>query len=794
VVTRVPKLRALDRKLLRDLWLMKGQALAIGLVVASGVAMFVAYRSTFHSLRRTRETYYDQRRFAHVFAACKRAPLRLQERIAALPGVAVAELRVVADVTLDVAGLREPATGRLISIPARGEPRLNAVYLRRGRFPEAGRPDEVLASEGFALAHRLEPGDALTAIVNGKRRRLRVVGLALSPEYVYTIPPGDLIPDDRRFGVLWMERRALASAFDMQGGFNDVALALRPGASQDEVLAGLDHLLEPYGGLGAIPRALQISHWTLDNEFIQLQNFGLIVPAIFLGVAAFLLNVALTRALAIQRAQIAALKALGYSDAAIGWHYVKWALVIAGAGWVVGVGVGAWLGSGMLGLYNDFFRFPLLLYRLSTHVALLALAVALLAAGLGAVFAVRRAVRVPPAEAMRPEAPARFRPSAVERTRLGRRLTHTTRMVLRNVERHPVRSLTSLVGIAFAVGILLLGFVFVDAMAQVADTQFAFGARQDVTVGFVEPASWRALHELRALPGVSAVEPFRSVPARLRAGHRERRVALTGRTASPRLQRVVDQAGRPALLPAEGLLVSRVLAEILHVRVGEPVTVEVLVGRRAVRDVPVVGVIDDAMGLAAHMELGALQRLLGEGPSLSGGELLVDPARLDELYARLKALPRVAGVTVLDLALQAFRRIMAQNFQIITWFNVGFALIIAFGVVYNAARVSLSERERELASLRVLGFTLAEIALVLLGELALLTLLALPVGALVGYVLSKLVMALFQNELYRIPATITAQKVAISFLVVVLAALFSGLAVRRKLYHLDLVGVLKTRE
>ena len=788
---RVP---ALDRKLLRDLWLMRGQALAIGLVVASGVAMFVGYRSTFHSLRRTRETYYERQRFADAFAACKRAPLRLEERIAALPGVEAVELRVVADVTLDVHDLREPATGRLISIPARGEPRLNAVFLRRGRYPEAGRPDEVLASESFALAHRLEPGDGLFAIVNGRRRQLRIVGLALSPEYVYTIPPGDLIPDDRRFGIFWMERRALASAFDMEGGFNDVSLALSPGASEDEALAGLDRLLAPYGGLGAIPRALQVSHWTIDNEFKQLQQFGLIVPAIFLGVAAFLLNVALTRALALQRPQIAALKALGYADREIGWHYVKWALLIAAGGWLLGIAAGAWLGSAMISLYNDFFRFPVLLYRLSLDVALLALALTLAAATLGAAFAVRRAVRVPPAEAMRPEPPARFRRSLVERTPLGRRLTHTTRMVLRNVERHPVRSLTSVVGMAFAVGILLLGFVFIDAMSQVADTQFAFGSRQDVTLAFVEPASSRALFELRSLPGVLEVEPFRSVPARLRAGHRERRVAIVGRPAVPRLQRVVDQAGRAATLPAEGLLVSQALAQILDVRVGESVTVEVLEGRRPVRDLPVAAVVDDSMGLSAYMELGALRRLLREGPSLSGAELLVDSARLDELYAHLKGLPRVAGVTVLSLALDAFRRIMSQNFEIMTLFNVGFAVIIAFGVVYNAARVSLSERERELASLRVLGFTLAEVALILLGELALLTLLSLPVGALVGWGLTELVMGLFQNELYRIPATITFQKVAVSFLVTVVAAFFSGLAVRRKLYHLDLVGVLKTRE
>jgi putative ABC transport system permease protein len=788
------KVSALDRKLLRDLWGMRGQAAAIAAVVAAGVAMFVTYFSNFDSLQRTLDAYYERQRFASVFASLKRAPLRLADRLADLPGVAAVETRVVADVTLDVPGMAEPATGRLISIPADGRPRLNDVFLKRGRWIEPGRPDEVIVSEPFAEAHRLESGSRLAALINGRRRLLRVVGTGLSPEYIYTIRPGEVIPDDRRFGILWMERRALASAFDMEGGFNDVCLDLLPGASSDEVVARLDRLLGPFGGVGAIPRRLQMSHWTLVNELVQLRTFGTLVPAIFLGVAAFLLNVALTRALAIQRPQVASLKALGYDNQQIAWHYLKWALLIGLAGAVVGVAVGAWLGSGMIGLYNQFFRFPILLYRLSSGVALAASAVSLLAAALGAGFAVRRAVAVPPAEAMRPEAPARYRRSLVERAALGRRLTHAGRMVLRNLERHPWRASATVVGIAFAVGILLFGFVFLDVMNLLAELQFSLVQRQDATVSFVEPASARALYELRRLPGVLHVEPVRSVPARLRHGHRLRHVAVLGSAASPELNRIVNLDGSVLSLPPEGLLLSRMLGEILDVRPGQELQVEVLEGARPVRRVAVAGLVDDALGLNAWMEIGALHRLLREGSSLSGAQLLVDPARLDALYARLKALPRVAAVALTSAALESFRRIMAQNFEIITTFNVAFAAVIAFGVVYNAARISLSERSRELASLRVLGFTIAEISLILLGELALLTLLALPIGLVIGWGLSQLVLTLFQNEVYRFPLTLTPRNVAWSALTVIAAAAVSGLAVRRKLDHLDLVAVLKVRE
>lgn len=787
-------LRALDRKLIRDLVAMRGQAIAIALVMGAGVAMFVSYLSNFESLRATQQAYYDAQRFAEVFASLKRAPARLEARIRDLPGVARVETRVVADVTLDVPGLAEPASGRLVSVPARGRPALNDVFLRRGRWIDAGRPDEVIASESFVDAHGFHPGDRVAAIVNGRRRELTIVGVALSPEYIYSIRPGELIPDDRRFGVFWMERRALASAFDMEGGFNDVALALEPGVSADEVVRRLDALLAPYGGIGALPRAQQISHWMLDQELTQLQNFGFVIPVIFLGVAAFILNVAITRALALQRPQIAALKALGYANRELAWHFLKWALVIGLGGVGVGIVAGGWLGAAMIDLYNQYYRFPVLQYQLPARVVVGALAMSLAAAVAGALVAVRRAVAIPPAEAMRPEAPARYRPSTAERLLAGHRLTNATRMVLRNLERQPWRALASMVGIGFGGAILLVGFVFVDAMEVLIDTQFMVAERQDVSLAFVEPRSSRVLHEVAALPGVLRVERVRAVPARVRAGHRHRSVSILGVPADATLKRVVDAYGVARPLPPDGLVLSSTLARALDVSPGESVRVEILEGRRPVLDVPVASLVDDAMGLGAYMSIDALWRLLREDRTLTGASLLVDPAMVDTLNRRLKALPAVAGVSVKRAALQSFRDVMAQNLILMIGLNVVFAGIIAGGVVYNAARISLSERSRELASLRVLGFTRAEISLVLLGELALLTALSLPVGVGVGWGLATAIVSAVESEVFRLPLIITPQAVAWTALCIVGAAALSGMVVRRRLDHLDLVAVLKDRE
>jgi putative ABC transport system permease protein len=794
-VVRLPAgLTALDRKLLRDVWEMKGQSLAIAAVIAAGVAMFVMYLSNFGSLQRTRALFYERARFADVFATLKRAPASLEPRIAAIPGVDAIATRVVADVTLDVPGMAEPATGRLISLPDRGHPRLNDVILRRGRWIDPTRPDQVLVSEMFAEAHGFDPGERVGAIINGRRRWLVIVGIALSPEYVYALRPGELVPDKRQFGIFWMDRRALASAFDLEGGFNDVALDLARGASAADVIASLDRLLEPYGGRGAIPRSLQISEWTLDNELRQLQTFGFLIPVIFLGVAAFILNVALSRALALQRQQIAALKALGYANAQLAWHYIKWGLVIAAIGAVAGVAAGAWLGSALIGLYNEFFRFPVLDYHLSAGVAAASIVGSLVVAALGAQAAVRRAVRIPPAEAMRPEPPAQYRHSVLERPARLFRPTLVTRMILRSLERQPARTLTSVLGVAFAVAVLFVGLAFLDVMDVLMRQQFDVAMRQDATVSFVEPRSGSAAFAVERLPGVIGVEPMRSIPVRLRAGSRSRTLAITGLPERPDLNRVVDRRGRAVPLPAEGLVLSRMLADILGVRPGDGLEVEVLEGSRPVRRVPIAATVDDSMGLQAYMRIDAVRRMMREGNTVSGAAVALDPAAVERFYRSVKAVPAIAAVSLRQVMLQNFRETMAQNMNLQIFFNVLFAGIIAFGVVYNSARVSLSERQRELASLRVLGFTRAEISLILLGELAVVTVAALPAGALIGYVMGELIMIGFNNEVYRLSFTASPATAAWSFLIVIAAAFLSGLVVRRRLDRLDLVAVLKTRE
>lgn len=785
---------SLDRKLVRDLLQMKGQMLAICLVLACGLATFIMSISVLDSLQSSRERYYAQYRLADVFASLKRAPNPLATRLSEIPGVATVETRVTVGVNLDVQGLKEPAVGRILSLPDYGEPALNRVHLRAGRMPEHGREGEVLANEAFAEAHGFEPGATVTAIINGRRKTLTIVGIALSPEFVYTLPPGSLFPDDRRYGVFWMRYTQLAAAYDMEGAFNDAAMALSRDAVPEEVIRRVDRVLDPFGGLGAYTRKDQLSNRFLSSEIQQLQSTGMIIPIIFLSVAAFLLNVVLTRLINTQREQIAVLKAFGYTHREIGIHYLRMVTLVVAIGIVLGTGFGAWLGRGLLKMYAGFYRFPVFDFNVPARTLLIAAGVGLFSAFLGVFGAVRRAVRLPPAEAMRPAPPPSYRPSAIERLGFQRLLSQAGRMILRNLERHPVKAALSVFAVAISTAILVVGNFMEDSVNYMMDFQFQLVERQDVTLTFIEPRGDGALREVEHLPGVLYAEPFRTVSARFRAGPRQELTGITGVPAQNRLNRPVDADERPIDAPPHGLVLSEKLAELLAVKPGDTITVETLEQTRPVLRVRVARLLRDYAGTSAYMRLDELNRLMRQGPMISGVHLTADSSRLDDLYAELKEIPLVAGVTVKEAAIRSFYETFAQNLLTMKAFNVIFACVIAIGVVYNNARIALSERSRELATLRVLGFTRAEISAILLGELGVLTIIAVPFGLLAGYGLALLVVAAADTELYRIPMSISPATHGFAACVIFAAALVSGLIVRRRLDHLDLVAVLKQRE
>ncbi|HEY5950114.1 MAG TPA: FtsX-like permease family protein [Kofleriaceae bacterium] len=783
---------ALDKKLTRDLWRLKGQVATIALVLACGIMSMIMLRSTWQSLIGARDEYYEQHRFADVFARLERAPLGVAAQIEKLPGVAVVETRIVKEVMVPLAGEPDPVAGRIVSLPDTGKPVLNDVYLRRGRMPAGA--DEAVVLEQFAIAHRMDPGARLPVVINGKLRSILVVGIALSPEYVLAMSGREMAPDPKRFVVLWMPRQVVAPAFRMDGAFNDVSLRLEPHASLPAVLEAVDHELERYGGLHATGRDKQLSNYALTSELGILRALALMIPAVFLAVAAFLVNVVVSRLVFLERTQIAVLKALGFGDGRIARHYLSLVALVVAIAAVVGIAFGVWSGRWMTNLYAEFYRFPTHAFHVSMSVVAITVGIGLASAVVGALSAVRKIARMPPAEAMRPPAPLNYRRTLLDRLGIGRVIGPSAMIVVREIRRRPFRFVMSTAGIAMGVAIFVMGRFSVDSFDYLMSDVFPRQYHEDLTVTLAHPVSDRALRELEHVPGVELAEGQRMVPVRFHASSRWRDGAMIGLPARSELRVLLAGGTTKIELPPQGLVMTDKLAELLGVRVGDAIEVDLLEGKFGTRTLPIAGLIDESFGLQAYARADWLARVLREDPRVSIILLRVDRAHFDVVRARLKELPAVIGVTSRDAVQRSYEEQTGESMVVMTLILTLSAAAIAIGVVYNNARIALSLRSRDLATLRVLGFTRVEISSMLLGELAAQVLVGIPLGLWLGLMWSYVLAASIDPETIRFPVHISGATYVYAALIALVSGLVSSLLVRHKLDHLDLVAVLKSSE
>ena len=784
----------LARKGWRDLWHLRGQVVAVALVAAVGVANLVMSQATLESLEDSRARYYREYAFADVFASLVRAPEQVAQRLREIPGVAAADTRIVAFGRAEVAGFGDPIRVQALSAPEPGVRRLNRLHLRSGRAPEADERDTLVVSDAFAEAHDLRPGDSLTLVLHGRRQVFRIVGVGGSPEFVAQLPPQAVFPDARRFAIAWLPRPALEAAIDLRGAFNDIAVALQPGARPQAVLAALDDVLARYGGSGAVGREDQRSHRYLDEEFRQLRTMARLFPAVFLGVSAFVLYVVLGRLVDGQREQIGTLKAFGYGSAQIWRHYATLAAIIGCVGAALGVVLGARLGSLLADLYREFYRLPFLDFTVSAGTAGLAFGVSIGSALLGAALPVLRAARLPPAEAMRPDLPRHQSLRRVARMRGVRRLSQAHRLIARNLLRSPLRTVLTWTGLGLGTAVMMMGRFQNDALDHMIESQFERAERHDLAIAFAEPVSPRSLHELAALPGVQAVEAQRAISVRVSYRAAEHRTVLIGLAPQAQLRRALDERGAPIRPPPQGVLLTDYLAHMLGARLGDPIELETLQGRRRTLHLPLAGLVSEPFGVQAYLPISSLDRLLGEGERVSAAVLTADAQALPRLLAEFDRRPSVASIDQRRTGIRNFYESMARTILTFTLIATLFGAVITAGVVYSSARVALAERSRDLASLRVLGFTQAEVGYLLIGELALLTVLALPLGFALGNGLIALLVFAYDSDLFRLPHYVSPSTYGIAGVTTLATALASATLIGRRIARLDLIGVLKARD
>lgn len=787
-------MQAIDLKLLRDfkrLWL---QALAIALVLACGVAILLTSVGMYRALSETRVAYYERNRFADIFAHATRAPLSLLPDIARIDGVMSVEARITGYAILDIPGRTRSAVGRILSLPSTSDPVLNVPLLVTGRLPDPLSTREILVNVPFAAANGFVPGDSFSANLRGQKRELTIVGTVLSPEFIYTIGPGALMPDNAAFGIIWMPERAAAAAFDMTGAFNDVSLALVAGAQAAPVIDALDILLEPYGGLGAYDRKIQQSDAFLDAEINQLRGMALILPPIFFGISAFLVSMVMSRIVSLERSEIGLLKAIGYSNTEICLHYLMLAGLIAVVGIVVGWGAGTVLARTMAAQYAQFFDFPFVIFRVSYWVYTAAGLAGLATTSLGAAQAALKAAMLAPALAMQPPAPPRFKRSFIDDSMARLRLSQSTVMILRSLLRWPLRSFLTSLGLALAVASVVAATFINDSLDEIVDMAFYRTNRQDAVLIFDRDTPQTALQDVENLPGVLQAESQQILAAVLHHGHLSKRIAIEARQRGTDLSRILDTTGQPVEVPAGGIVLSERLAAYLEVQAGDRIEVAFLSGARETFDVSVSGLVALHFGLGAYMDFDYLNALFRQAPQISAVNITLDDTKTDALHAAIKNAPRVSGIVEMNANRRMFQDTIEQNIVVMNAIHIVVAILITVGVTYNAARIQLSERARELASLRILGFGRGEISYILMGEIMLISLLAQPFGWAIGAYIAHLMSTNFTSDLYAVPLVLKPATFTRASLVVLAAALGSALIVRRRLDRLDLVAVMKTRE
>ncbi|MBP9085626.1 MAG: ABC transporter permease [Kofleriaceae bacterium] len=797
----------LQQKLLRDIWTMRGQVITIALVLASAIAALTSMVGTYRGLRQAQINYYERTEFPDIFAHASKMPRSLLPRIAALPGVARVHARTTEPALLRLDGQPGSMTAQLIELDGGQAPSLRGLLLHSGRLPVQGRTDEALVLAAFADAHQLPAGTMLHINVGGTQHKLRMVGSVQSPEYIFSMGTGGMMPDDRRFTAIYVPQATMVAMLGSRGTFNDLRLELQPASAAQlgavhlspetlraEVVAQLDLLLTPYGNRGAYQRAKHPSHMFVSQEIDQLKATAVQVPIVFLFVAVFLLNVTLSRVIATQREQIAALRALGYTRGEVGRHYLSFVLLIAVIGGGLGIVLGFALGQMFCDGYASIIRLPGIRWEIEFDLVALGMGTAVGAASLGAWRAVASVMRLAPAEAMRPPSPASYQRRILSRLGVVALLSATGRMAARELERRPLRAAFSVLGLALAMSLIVLGHFSRDTIENLAEVQFRRAMPADVTFSLSRAQPLSALASFRSLPGVVHVEGVLNVPVRVTVGTKQRDLLVQALPATRRLTRVLDRNANDVTVPPTGLLLSKITAARLGLRVGDTLALERRDGIEGTRAVVITALSDQMVGRLAYMDLAAFAETFVQEPRINTVTASVRPDMIRELQQRVATMPGILAATESQVNFDNFEATTGSFTTVMTTVVLMFGIVIAVGVVYNNGRVTLSERSRELATLRVLGFTSDEVAGSLISEMVMHLVLAMPLAYPIGTALANGIMSSVDAEQYQLNAVIDWRTWAMAYLVVAAASAATALGLARRVKKIDPVIALKARD
>jgi putative ABC transport system permease protein len=774
----------LVRKLVRELRRQSGQTAAVLTVIALGVMLFLASAAAYVDLRDSYSATRERLALADLHVEVEAVHPDDVARVARLSGVALADSRSIVVAPVRIAARRVQL--RLLSLPDDRDPILDRVLVTAGVLPQGD--DEILIEKHLARHHHLGPDDTVDLVAGGTSRRLRVSGVGVSAEYLWVARDAqDVMPSPDSFGVGWMRRAALRGIHPTS---DQLLIELAPGADPSEITRAIGLALGPERIGRVVSEDELVGVRLLQLDVDGSRGMAAFFPIFFLGIGAFIVASILARLVDAQRPLIGTLMALGVGRGRILGHYLTYGIALGGAGALIGVLAGVGLAPVMTRGYASELGIPFVSARAHGDLAawgtLLGVGVGALAALLPAIHASREV----PAAAMRPP-----RPTTGRLARLVRRLPAPllVRVAVRDILGRPFRSLTTALGVAAAVVVVVTTGGLLDSMRVTFTSTFDRAHREALRVDLVgpEPAD-EVVARLGAIDGVVASEGLLAGVVSLESSHGTAEAVLQGLDDEARLVRSVDADGTLVPPPPGGIVLTRALARALHVRRGDEVRVTRR-GSATSTTFRVAGLADAAMGPTASAPRDEVGAALGLEGMVTSVALAVDPAQASAAREAVAALPDAARVV--DAA-----QVRAQMATLmgLGWAMLGamllFASVLAAAILYNTASLGVLERRRDLATLRALGRTLRELGVELTIEHAVLAIAGIAIGLPIAFLATKHLTSAFSSELFTLPFVVAPVTLIVAvggILAILLVAQWPAL---RSVGRMELADAVRTRE
>lgn len=787
------------KKFLRELKESKGQFVSVLAVVIIGVMFYTGLYSALENFSGAGPKYFSEYRLGDLWSTVYRAPEGVVERIEAIPGVKMAEGRVVQDVRIFMEDRN--ATIRLISLPDKKRNMVNDIIMRSGSYFTAGEGNQCIVSENFFKANHMVIGQTIEPIINGERVKLSVVGTAKSPEYIYEIRDAtELTPDYEKFGVVYIKKSYLQTILDFRGSVNDISILLDRDGDVKKVKAGMEKILDQYGLVNTIEKKDQTSYSMFHSDETGLKSMAAIFPMLFFIASAAIIYITMTRMIENQRTLMGVLKALGYSDWDIMLHYQTYPLLVGILGSVLGSLIGIFfVGKGLLSIFNGFYNFPTENSSAHLEIAVPASLMALFFCIFAGYNACRKELRLVPAESMRPKPPASGRKILLENLRIfWEHINFSWKIILRNLFRYKRRSAMASVGIIFSMALLLIALGFRSSMSYVMEVQYEEIQKYDLKINLTQMMNVDELRYIRNMDHVESVEPVMETGMEIRDGWKKKDIGVIALDGGAELYGVYDRSGKSAILPADGILLPARLMQTMGLRTGDRVTLRSYYpGKNEDRDkktVIVKGETSQFIGQSAVCSMDYIDYLLKEGIVANAAHIrLEDPKYEKEVINELKDI--LAINTILSKAeVVANTNKQLQSMNTIIFFMLFVASILAVAVIYNITNINIFERRREIATLAVLGFTAAELKRLVFNENFFISVFGMLIGMPMGRIIAGVAIGTQATENMQMPIRMGLSKYMIAAFLIMTFTAVANFLLRNKITSINMVESLKSAE